>query len=89
MMILSKEISDDSLVNWENQDKFQRWESNSESWCSSAVALATPGTHTHGGNAETSDDLEVMDRVWKDYQNDDFGCRSKWLYKFSLLLYSS
>lgn len=84
VMIFSKEISNDSLVNWENQDKFQRWESNSESWCSSAVALcqakdrclATPGTHTHGGNAKTSDDLEVMDRVWKDYQNDDLGCWS-------------
>ena len=96
-MIFSKEISNDSLVNWENQDKFQRWESSSESWCSSAVALcqakdrclAVPATHTPGGKAEASDDLEVKDRVWKDYQNDDLGCPSKWLYEFSFLLFSS
>lgn len=84
-MIFSKEISNDSLVNWENQDKFQRRESNSERHRKSAVALcqvkdrclATPQIDTRGGNAKTTNDLGVKDRVWKDYQNDELGSQSK------------
>lgn len=36
----------------------------------------TKNTHSWG-NSETTNDLEVKDRVWKDYQNDESGSQSK------------